>query len=92
MDDISNSFLLDALCLVNVLQCIELFRTLVLNDADLSEGVSRLRASDAGMAADLAKSALADGAVEVKVVEVDLAVEVDRVAAATEHRTHAGRC
>ena len=40
----------------------------------------------------LAKSTLADGAVEVKVVEVDLTVEVDGVAAAAENRTHARGC
>ena len=37
---------------------------------------------------DLAKRALADGAVEVKVVEVDLAVEVDGLCAAAADSTH----
>jgi hypothetical protein len=36
----------------------------------------------------LAKGALANGAVEVKVEEVDLAVEVDGVCTTTEDRTH----
>ena len=44
-----------------------------------------------GVSTNLAKGALANSAVKVKVVKVDLAVKVDGVAAATKDCTHANR-
>ena len=90
MDDVSNGLLFDALGLVDVLEGVKLLRPLVLDDSDL---LSTCKDADRGngrvASTHLAESALPDSTMEVKVVEIDLAVKVDGLRAAAEDPTHA---
>ena len=92
MDDVSNGLLFDALRLVDVLEGVKLLRPLMLDDSDLlSTCKDAERGNGRVWSTYLAESALPDGSMEVEVIEVDLAVKVYGVGAATTDRAHARR-
>jgi hypothetical protein len=87
LNDVGDGLLPYALCFVDVLEGIELFGSFVLHHPDLERrggdlGLEAYRRSDV---ADLPKGTLAYGSVEVKVVEIDLAVKVYRFREAAPH-------
>lgn len=86
--NISHRLLLHAARLVDILERIDFLCPSVLDNANLG-GLDQMQSgAEWREMTDLAESALANGAMEVKVEEVDFSVEVDRVGKAAENAGH----
>jgi hypothetical protein len=79
LNHVSNGLLPDALRFVDVLESVQLLRSLVFDDAHLQgQSSGAFRREDGRVYACLAESTLAYRSVEVEVVKSDFAVEVNR--------------